>query len=160
MPEVRLIDSEGNQVGVVPRDDALKLAKDSDLDLVEISPNAKPPVCKIMDHGKYLYEQSKRDQAARKKQTVIQVKEVKFRPNTEDGDFQVKLRNLRKFLEQGNKVKVSLRFRGREMAHQELGMRMMDRVREAVVEEAIVEQHPKREGRQLVMMLSAKKVSK
>src|SRR5690606_30245550 len=127
---VRLIDQDGEQIGVVSIDDALARAEEVDLDVVEIDPNAQPPVCRIMDYGKFRFEQSKRQQAARKKQKQIQVKEVKFRPGTDEGDYQIKLRNLRRFLEDGDKAKVTLRFRGREMAHQELGMQLLNRVEE------------------------------
>lgn len=157
VPDVRLIDAEGNQVGVVSIGQALKAAEEAGLDLVEISPTAKPPVCRIMNYGKYLFELSKKQSEAKKKQKQIQVKEVKFRPTTEEGDYQVKLRNLRKFLEHGDKVKVTVRFRGRELAHQELGMRIMDRLKEDTISEAVVEQHAKREGRQLLMVLAPKK---
>lgn len=127
------------------------------MDLVEISPNAKPPVCRLMDYGKFRYQEQKRQQEARAKQKVIQLKEVKFRPATDEGDFQVKLRNVKRFLEDGNKVKVSLRFRGREMAHQELGLEMLQRVRDEVEELGTAESMPKLEGRQMVMVLSPAK---
>ncbi len=132
-------------------------AEESGFDLVEISPTAKPPVCRIMDYGKFLFEASKKQAEARKKQKQIQIKEVKFRPTTEEGDYQVKLRNLTRFLSKGDKVKVTLRFRGREMAHQDLGMRILDRVKQDTADFAVVEQHAKREGRQLLMVLSPKK---
>lgn len=154
---MRLIDSEGEQVGVVSTDKALELAQNKDLDLVEISPTAKPPVCRIMDYGKYQYELSKKQQEAKKKQKQIQVKELKFRPTTEDGDYQVKLRNLMRFLEHGDKVKITLRFRGREMVHQEIGMKIMERLLQDTAEHAVVEQQAKREGRQLLMVLAPKK---
>lgn len=154
---MRLIDSEGEQVGVVSTDKALELAQSKDLDLVEISPTAKPPVCRIMDYGKYQYELSKKQQEAKKKQKQIQVKELKFRPTTEDGDYQVKLRNLMRFLEHGDKVKITLRFRGREMVHQEIGMKIMERLLQDTAEHAVVEQQAKREGRQLLMVLAPKK---
>lgn len=157
--EVRLIDAEGEQVGVVSRDEALTAARETGLDLVEISPNAEPPVCRIMDHGKFLFEQRKKQAAAKKKQKQIQVKEIKFRPTTEEGDYQVKLRNLIRFLENGDKAKVTVRFRGREMAHQDIGARLLDRVKEDLAEHGVVEQQPKREGRQMVMVLSPKKRS-
>jgi translation initiation factor IF-3 len=137
--------------------EALYAAEESGLDLVEISPTAKPPVCRIMDYGKFLFEASKKQAEARKKQKQFQIKEVKFRPTTEDGDYQVKLRNLTRFLSNGDKVKVTLRFRGREMAHQELGMRILERVKQDTAEFAVVEQHAKREGRQLLMVISPKK---
>jgi len=157
VPEVRLIDVDGNQVGVVSTREALRAARESNLNLVEISPTARPPVCRVMDYGKYRFEMNKKQAEAKKKQKLIQVKELKFRPTTEDGDYQVKLRNLLRFLEHGDKVKVSLRFRGREMAHQELGMKLMDRLVEDTAEHAVVEQKAKREGRQLLMVLAPKK---
>lgn len=126
-------------------------------DLVEISPTARPPVCKIMDYGKFLFDQQKKQDEARKKQKQIQVKEIKFRPATEDGDYQVKLRNLIRFLNRGDKVKITVRFKGREMAHQEIGMRVMERLAQDTAEYAVIEQHAKREGRQLLMVLSPKK---
>jgi len=137
---------------------AIELAMEQGLDLVEIAPNAEPPVCRIMDFGKYRFEQAKKGQASKKKQKVTHVKEVKFRPGTEVADYQVKMRSVRRFLEAGDKVKVTLRFRGREMAHQELGAEMLKRVREDLAEEAVIEQMPKMEGRQMTMMISAKKV--
>ncbi|OGV33033.1 MAG: translation initiation factor IF-3 [Legionellales bacterium RIFCSPHIGHO2_12_FULL_35_11] len=155
--EVRLIDVDGNQAGVVSIREALRAAEESGFDLVEISPTAKPPVCRIMDYGKYLFEVSKKQAEAKKKQKQVQVKEIKFRPTTEDGDYQVKLRNLLKFLNHGDKVKITLRFRGREVAHQDLGMKILERVQVDTTEFAIIEQHPKREGRQLLMVLSPKK---
>ena len=157
VPEVRLIDVDGNQVGIVSTREALRVAEDTGLDLVEISPTAKPPVCRVMDYGKFLFETSKRVAEARKKQKQIQVKELKFRPTTEDGDYQVKLRNLLKFLEHGDKVKITLRFRGREVAHQDLGMKVLERLQQDTAEFAVVEQHAKREGRQLMMVLAPKK---
>ena len=137
--------------------EAMELAVEAGLDLVEIAPNAEPPVCRIMDFGKYRFELAKKGQASKKKQKVTHVKEVKFRPGTEEADYQVKMRNVRRFLEAGDKVKVTLRFRGREMAHQELGAEMLKRVRDDLVEEAVVEQMPKMEGRQMTMMINAKK---
>nr|WP_297528435.1 translation initiation factor IF-3 [Thiohalobacter sp.] len=156
-PEVRVIDQDGEQVGVVPIEKALALAEEADLDLVEISPNAEPPVCRIMDYGKFKFEQSKRQQSARKKQKQVQVKEVKFRPGTDVGDYRVKLRNLIRFLQDGDRVKVTLRFRGREMAHQELGRELLERVKQDLEEYGVVEQFPKMEGRQMVMVMSPKK---
>lgn len=155
--EVRLIDKDGNQMGIVSKDEALRMAREEDFDLVEISPSARPPVCKIMNYGKFIFEMNKKQAEAKKKQRQIQVKELKFRPTTEEGDYQVKLRNLLRFLNNGDKVKITLRFRGREMAHQELGMKIMDRLQNDTVEYAVVEQHAKREGRQLLMVLSPKK---
>ncbi len=157
VPEVRLIDAEGEQAGILSLREALHMADESGLDLVEISPTAKPPVCRVMDYGKFLFEASKKQAEARKKQKHVQIKEVKFRPATEEGDYQVKLRNLTRFLENGDKVKVTLRFRGREMAHQDLGMRILERVKGDTADFAVVEQHAKREGRQLLMVLSPKK---
>ena len=157
VPEVRLIDAEGEQVGIVSTREALRAAEEGGLDLVEISPTAKPPVCRIMDYGKYLFEVSKKQAEAKKKQKQIQVKELKFRPTTEEGDYQVKLRNLIRFLEHGDKVKITLRFKGREVAHQDLGMKILDRLQQDTAEFAIVEQQAKREGRQLMMVLSPKK---
>lgn len=157
VPEVRLIDADGNQAGIISTREALRAAEESGLDLVEISPTAKPPVCRIMDYGKFLFELSKKQAEARKKQKQIQVKELKFRPTTEDGDYQVKLRNLIRFLNHGDKVKVTLRFRGREMAHQDIGMKIMERLQQDTAEYGVVEQQAKREGRQLLMVLSPKK---
>ncbi|ADE16258.1 translation initiation factor IF-3 [Nitrosococcus halophilus Nc 4] len=156
-PEVRLIGVEGEQIGIVSIEEALRVAEEAGRDLVEIAPQAQPPVCRIMDYGKYLFEESKKRQAARKKQKQIQIKEVKFRPGTEEGDYQVKLRNLVRFLKEGDKAKVSLRFRGRELAHQELGLKLLERVRDDLAEYGTVEQNPKREGRQMVMVLAPKK---
>lgn len=152
-PEIRLIGADGENIGVVSPARALDLADEAGLDLVEISPNANPPVCKIMDFGKYKYEQQKRESEARKKQKVIEVKEVKFRPNTDTNDYDVKMRNVFKFLEHGDKVKVTLRFRGREMAHQELGRNLLERVAEDVKLIGKIENMPKMEGRQMVMMI-------
>ena len=155
--EVRLIDAEGEQRGVVPLAEALDMAYDSDLDLVEVSPTAVPPVCRIMNYGKFKFEQQKKQHEARKKQKQIQVKEIKFRPGTDEGDYQVKLRNLIRFLSDGDKTKITLRFRGREMAHQELGMKLLNRVEEDLKEYGVVEQRPKFEGRQMVMVLAPAK---
>ncbi|MDY0250895.1 MAG: translation initiation factor IF-3 [Pseudomonas sp.] len=155
--EVRLIGAEGEQIGIVSIDEALAAADEAKLDLVEISADAEPPVCRIMDYGKHLFEKKKQVAAAKKNQKQIQIKEIKFRPGTEDGDYQVKLRNLIRFLEDGDKAKVSLRFRGREMAHQELGMDLLKRVEGDLAEYGTVEQHPKMEGRQLIMVLAPKK---
>ncbi|MGI3165801.1 translation initiation factor IF-3 [Pseudooceanicola sp. 200-1SW] len=152
-PEIRLIGAEGENVGVVPPARALAMAEEAGLDLVEISPNATPPVCKIMDFGKFKYEQQKRESEARKKQKIIEVKEVKFRPGTDVHDYEVKMKNVVKFLEKGDKVKVTLRFRGREMAHQNLGRELLERVAEDVKELGKVENMPKMEGRQMVMMI-------
>ncbi|WP_375261994.1 translation initiation factor IF-3 [Palleronia sp.] len=152
-PEIRLIGADGENVGVVTPDRGMELAEAAGLDLVEISPNATPPVCKIMDFGKFKYEQQKRESEARKKQKTIEVKEVKFRPNTDQHDYDVKMRNVFKFLENGDKVKVTLRFRGREMAHQNLGRELLERVAEDTKEIGKVENFPKMEGRQMVMMI-------
>ncbi|MCK5524638.1 MAG: translation initiation factor IF-3 [Thiomargarita sp.] len=152
--QVRLIEVNGEQIGIVSNQEALEKAQKAQLDLVEIVPQANPPVCRIMDHGKYLFEQNKKRNKAKKKQKRIQVKEVKFRPNTEEGDYQVKLRNLIRFLDDGDKAKVSLRFRGREMAHQNLGRLLLNRVATDITEHGTVEQFPKMEGRQMIMMLA------
>ena len=157
VPEVRLIGADGDQVGVVTIDEALVQAKASSLDLVEIVPNAEPPVCRIMDFGKFLFDQNKKRHAAKKRQKQTQVKELKFRPGTDVGDYEIKLRNLKRFLTSGDKVKITLRFRGREMAHQELGVKMLKRIEEDLVELGAVEQFPKMEGRQMVMVIAPKK---
>ena len=154
---MRVIGADGEQVGVMPTNKALELAAEADLDLVEIAPEAKPPVCRVMDYGKFLFELSKKKHAAKKKQKVIHVKEIKFRPGTEEQDYQVKLRNLIKFLTGGDKAKVTLRFRGREMAHMELGQKLLERVEKDLDEYGTVEQFPKMEGRQMVMVLAPKK---
>ncbi len=151
--EIRLIGAEGENVGVVTPARAMDMADQAGLDLVEISPNANPPVCKIMDYGKFKYEQQKRESEARKKQKTIEVKEVKFRPGTDTHDYEVKMRNVYKFLEGGDKVKVTLRFRGREMAHQQLGRELLERVAQDVKELGKIENMPKMEGRQMVMMI-------
>lgn len=135
----------------------MQKAAESELDLVEIVPNAKPPVCRIMDYGKFLFEQNKKRQSAKKKQKQVQVKEIKFRPGTDEGDYQVKLRNLMRFLEEGDKAKVTLRFRGREVTHQDLGMQILDRVKADLAELGVVEQMPKLEGKQMVMVIGPKK---
>lgn len=154
---MRLIGLDGEQLGVVKLAEAFRLSEQHEVDLVEIAPTAQPPVCRLMDYGKFRYQEQKRQHEARQKQKVTQVKEVKFRPATDEGDYQVKLRNLRRFLEEGDKCKVTLRFRGREMAHQELGMRVLERVRDDLLELCQVESMPKLEGRQMVMVLSPKK---
>jgi len=154
---VRVIAADGSQAGIMTRFDALQLAQSSELDLVEVSPMAEPPVVRIMDFGKFLFEQKKKTQSAQKKQKQQQVKEVKFRPGTEEADYQVKLRNLIRFLTEGDKAKVTLRFRGREMAHQEIGRRLLDRLVGDLAAQASVEQIPLMEGRQMVMVLSPKK---
>ncbi|PKM42437.1 MAG: translation initiation factor IF-3 [Gammaproteobacteria bacterium HGW-Gammaproteobacteria-1] len=157
VPEVRLIGTEGEQVGVVSIAEALRIAEEAELDLVEVAADAKPPVCRIMDYGKYLFEENKKKHAARKKQKQIQIKEIKFRPGTEEGDYQVKLRNLVRFLEDGDRAKITLRFRGREMAHQELGLKLLKRIEADLAEVGTVEQFPRLEGRQMVMVIVPKK---
>ena len=157
LTEARLIDQQGEQVGVVPLQKALDRASAAGLDLVEIVPNADPPVCRIMDYGRFKFEQSKKQHSARKRQKQVQVKEIKFRPGTEEGDYQVKLRNLIRFLQNGDKAKVTLRFRGRELAHQELAGRLLTRVEQDLADYGTVEQFPKFEGRQMVMVLAPKK---
>jgi translation initiation factor IF-3 len=154
---VRVIGADGEQVGILPLEDALQLAYDRELDLVEVSPTAEPPVCRVMDYGKYVFEQNKKAHAARKKQKQIHVKEVKFRPGTEEGDYQIKLRNLIRFLTSGDKAKVTLRFRGREMVHRDLGAKLLERVRDDLAEIGQVEQFPKMEGRQMTMVIAPKK---
>ncbi|MFN3826465.1 MAG: translation initiation factor IF-3 [Micavibrio sp.] len=151
--QVRLIGEEGEQIGVVAIAEALRMAEEAGLDLVEISPNAEPPVCKVLDYGKYKYEQQKKAAEARKKQKVIEVKELKFRPNIDEHDYQVKVKAARRFLEAGDKVKVTLRFRGREMAHLDLGMNVMKRVKEELIDLAKVEMEARVEGRQAIMVL-------
>jgi translation initiation factor IF-3 len=151
---IRLIDADGEMVGVVTTREGLEMAAEVGLDLVEVSPTADPPVCKILDFGKYKYEVQKKKNEARKKQKVIDIKEIKLRPNIDDNDYNIKMRNMRKFLVDGDKVKITLRFRGREMAHQDLGVRVLDRVREGLDDLAKVEQFPKMEGRQMVMVMA------
>jgi translation initiation factor IF-3 len=152
--EVHLIDKDGANRGTVTAAEALRLAQEAGLDLVEIAPNANPPVCKLMDFGKYKYQEQKKAAEARKKQKVVEVKEIKFRPMIDDHDYDVKLRSMVRFFEEGDKVKVTLRFRGREMAHQELGMQLLNRVKEDAGKLAKVEQEPRMEGRQMVMVLA------
>ena len=152
-----MIDAEGEQAGVLTRDEALAMAQEAGMDLVEIQPNADPPVCRIMDFGKFKFEQQKKAHAAKRKTKQVEIKELKFRPSTEDGDYNVKMRNLRRFLEEGDKVKIVVRFKGREMAHTELGEAMVKRIQADVVEEAVVESFPRFEGRQMVMMIAPKK---
>jgi translation initiation factor IF-3 len=148
---------EGEQVGILSRDEALSMAQDAGLDLVEIQPNGDPPVCRIMDFGKFKFETQKKAHAAKKKQKQVEIKELKFRPVTDVGDYQIKMRNLRRFLEEGDKVKITIRFRGREMSHQELGRAMVDKITAEIAEEAIIEQFPRMEGRLMVMMIAPKK---
>jgi translation initiation factor IF-3 len=152
--QIRLVSDSGEQLGILSPDEARKIAEERGMDLVEIAPNAEPPVCRLMDYGKYLYASAKKKQESKKKQKQITVKEIKFRPGTDIGDYDIKVRNLTKFLDAGNKVKVTLRFRGREMAHQELGMEMLKRVEEDLKEIGVVDQMPKMEGRQMVMVLA------
>ena len=152
-----MIGADGGQVGVISRAEALQMAAEAEMDLVEVSPTAEPPVCRIMDYGKFLFEQNKKAHSAKRKQKQIQIKEVKFRPGTEEADYQVKLRNLVRCLTEGDKAKVTLRFRGREMAHTELGRRLLDRLVIDLAELGTVEQHPSMEGRQMVMVISPKK---
>ena len=157
-PEVRLVGEKGEQLGIMPIEQAMKLSEEQEVDLVEIAPLAVPPVCKMMDFGKFKYREAKKAHETKLKQKQIQVKEVKFRPGTDEGDYKIKLRNLIKFLEEGDKTKVTLRYRGREMAHQEFGMRLIERVKLDLEPYGVVEQWPKMEGRQLVMVLAPKKV--
>ena len=152
--QVRLIDQDGGMVGVVSLHKALQLAYDAGLDLVEISPGADPPVCKLLDIGKFKYEQQKKQNEARKKQKVIEIKEIKMRPTIDDHDYDTKMRSMKRFFEEGDKVKVTLRFRGREMAHQELGVKLLDRVKDDTTKLAKVESEPRVEGRQMVMVLA------
>lgn len=152
-----MIDAAGNQVGVLSRIQALQMAEAAGLDLVEISPTADPPVCRVMDFGKFLFEANKKAHAAKRKQKQIQIKEVKFRPGTEEGDYQVKLRNLIRFLTEGDKAKITLRFRGRELAHQEIGRELLSRIQKDLSEVGTVEQFPMMEGRQMVMLIGPKK---
>lgn len=152
-----MIDAEGKQLGVVSIHEARKISEESGLDLVEVSPEAKPPVCRIMDYGKYKFQLSKRKAAAKKKQKQIQIKEIKLRPVTEEADYQVKLRSIIKFLDHGDKAKITVRFRGREMSHPELGLQLLNRMTVDLAEYGMIEQHPKFEGRQIVMVLAPKK---
>lgn len=152
-----MIDAEGQQLGVVSIHEARKITEEAGLDLVEVSPEAKPPVCRIMDYGKYKFQMSKRKAAAKKKQKQIQIKEIKIRPGTEEADYQVKLRSISKFLENGDKAKVTVRFRGREMSHPELGLQLLQRMINELADFGVIEQHPKFEGRQIVMVLAPKK---
>lgn len=153
-PEVRLNGPDNEPLGIVPLQEALRMAGDLDVDLVEIAAMANPPVCRLMDYGRFKYQEQKKAQEAKARQTVIDIKEVKFRPATDDGDYNIKLRNIRRFLGDGDKVKVTLRFRGREITHQELGMALLDRVRTDLGDSIVVEQFPRLEGRQMVMMLA------
>ena len=157
VPEVRLIGVENEQLGIVRVTDAMRMAEEQQVDLVEISPTAEPPVAKLMDYGKFKYQEQKKSHEAKLKQKVIEVKEIKFRPQTDEHDYVVKMRNVKRFLEEGDKCKITLRFRGREMAHQEFGMRLLERVRDEVTELSQVEAMPKMEGRQMIMVLAAKR---
>ncbi|WP_298607356.1 translation initiation factor IF-3 [uncultured Thiothrix sp.] len=157
IPKIRLIDVDNENKGIVSTSEALAMAQEAGLDLVEIVPTGKPPVCKIMDYGKFRFDESKKAAVARKKQKQVQVKEIKFRPGTDDGDYKIKLKKLTEFLEEGDKAKVTVRFRGREMAHRELGMEVLKRVETDLAELGVVEQFPKLEGRQMVMVMAPKK---
>ena len=154
--KVRVVNADGEMVGVISKEEGIEIAFEAGLDLVEVSPNADPPVCKVLDYGKYKYEAQKKANEARKKQKVIDVKEIKMRPGIDEHDYQVKMRSVRRFLDEGDKVKMTIRFRGREMAHQELGMKVLDRVLEDVDELAKVEQFPKSEGRLMTMVIAPK----
>ena len=155
-PQVRVVDADGEMVGVISVEEGVELAYDAGLDLVEVSPNADPPVCKVLDYGKYKYEAQKKANEARKKQKTIDVKEIKMRPGIDEHDYQVKMRSVRRFLDDGDKVKMTIRFRGREMAHQELGMKVLDRVRDELEELVKVEQFPRSEGRLMTMVIAPK----
>ena len=157
VPEIRLQGAEGEQLGIVSIREALHMAEEAGVDLVEIAPTAKPPVCRIMDYGKFKYQEQKRAHEAKLKQKQVQVKEIKLRPGTDENDYQIKLRNMTRFLEEGDKVKVTLRFRGREMAHQEFGMRQLERIKADLDEVGAVEQMPKMEGRQMIMIIGPAK---
>jgi translation initiation factor IF-3 len=157
VPRVRVIGADGEQVGILERDEALAMAQDAGLDLVEIQPTAEPPVCRIMDFGKFKFEQQKKAAAARKKSKQVEIKELKFRPTTDVGDYNIKLRNMVRFLEEGDKVKVNIRFRGREMSHQELGIELARRIQNDIAETGVVDQFPRMEGRQMTMMISPRK---
>nr|WP_150621540.1 translation initiation factor IF-3 [Pandoraea horticolens] len=156
-PEVRLTGVDGEQLGIMKLADAFRLSEEADVDLVEIAPQAQPPVCRLMDYGKFKYQEQKKAHENKLKQKVVQIKEVKFRPGTDDGDYNVKLRNLKRFLEDGDKTKITLRFRGREMAHQEIGARMLERLKSDLEEVGQPEQMPKMEGRQMIMVIAPKK---
>ena len=157
MPNVRVIGADGEMVGVLSRDAALALAEESGMDLVEIQPQADPPVCRIMDFGKFKFEAQKKANEAKKKQKQVEIKELKFRPVTDEGDYQIKMRNIRRFLEEGDKVKINIRFRGREMSHQELGREMAARIEADLGDDIVIESRPRLEGRQMVMMIAPKK---
>lgn len=157
VPRVRVIGSDGEMIGVLTRDEAIAMAEEEALDLVEIQPNADPPVCKIMDFGKFRFEAQKRANEAKKKSKQVEIKEVKFRPVTDEGDYQIKMRKMRGFIEDGDKIKVNIRFRGREMSHQELGRGMLQRIEADLGEDIVIESRPRMEGRQMVMMIAPKK---
>jgi len=157
VPRVRVIGSNGEMIGILSRDEALQLAEEEGLDLVEIQPNADPPVCKIMDFGKFRFEQQKKASEARKRQKQVEIKELKFRPVTDEGDYQIKMRNIRRFLQEGDKVKINIRFRGREMSHQELGRQMAERIEADLGDDVVIESRPRLEGRQMVMLIAPKK---
>lgn len=157
VPRVRVIGADEEQVGILSRDEALRMAEEVELDLVEIQPNADPPVCRIMDFGKFKFEMQKKAHAAKKKTKQIEIKELKFRPTTDDADYLIKVRNLKRFLSEGDKVKIVIRFKGREMAHTELGVAMVKKIEADILEEALIEQYPRLEGRQMVMMVAPKK---
>jgi translation initiation factor IF-3 len=153
-PEVRLMGPDNESLGIMPFMEALRLAGEADVDLVEISPTAMPPVCRLIDYGKFKYAEQKRAAEAKSKQKVIEVKEIKFRPGTDDGDYNIKLRNIRRFLDDGDKCKITLRFRGREITHQDLGLALLARIRDELADSIVVEQFPKLEGRQMIMMIA------
>ena len=153
-PEVRLNGPNNEPLGVVPLQEALRMAGDLDVDLVEVVATASPPVCRLMDYGKFKYQEQKKAAEAKAKQTVIEIKEVKFRPGTDDGDYNIKMRNIRRFLAEGDKCKITLRFRGREITHQEIGMALLNRIRDELADQIVVEQFPKLEGRQMIMMIA------
>ena len=157
VPRVRVIGDDGEMLGVLSRDEALRIATDAGMDLVEIQPNADPPVCRVMDFGKFRFELQKKASAAKKKQKQVEIKEVKFRPVTDDGDYAIKLRNMRRFIEEGDKIKITIRFKGREMAHTELGIQMIQRLEEDLKDDVVIESRPRLEGRQMVMMVAPKK---
>jgi translation initiation factor IF-3 len=157
VPRVRVIGSNGEMIGILSRDEALQLAEEEGLDLVEIQPNADPPVCKIMDFGKFRFEQQKKASEARKRQKQVEIKELKFRPVTDEGDYQIKMRNIRRFIQEGDKVKINIRFRGREMSHQELGRQMAARIEADLGDDVVIESRPRLEGRQMVMLIAPKK---
>ncbi len=156
-PEVRLVGIDNEPLGIVKIGDAMRMSEEAQVDLVEIAPQADPPVCRLMDYGKFKYQEQKKAHDARLKQKIIQVKEVKFRPGTDEGDYNIKVRNLTRFLEEGDKTKITLRFRGREMAHQDIGMRLLEKVKADLEPVGVVEQFPKMEGRQMIMVIGPKK---